>query len=155
MDRSAGSLAAAPPAAAAHTNMVSCIDCAAGEPLLVSASLDGTFAVWDLRRIGQQPVVAPVLARTVDQQSILKVALADSPYPRLLAVATALGLYAIDLKSGAADAVEIGAVITAEPFDDLTQRQFNDVRWGSHAGRPALFAACSDRPRVDVFYLAA
>lgn len=44
-------------------------------------------------------------------------------------------------------------MLTAGLFDDLTSRQFNDIRWGTHGGRPALFAACNDRPRVDVLYL--
>jgi len=47
----------------------------------------------------------------------------------------------------------VNRVLTASLFSDLTSRQFNDIRWGVHAGRPALFAACSDRPRVDVMLL--
>jgi hypothetical protein len=49
--------------------------------------------------------------------------------------------------------MQVTKVLTAAVSDDLTSRQFNDIRWGAHAGRPALFAACSDRPRVDVHYL--
>jgi hypothetical protein len=47
----------------------------------------------------------------------------------------------------------VSKVLSATLFEDLTQRQFNDIRWGRSAGRPALFAACSDRPRVDVISL--
>jgi hypothetical protein len=34
----------------------------------------------------------------VDGQAVLKVALADTPYPRLAAVATVAGIYALDLQ---------------------------------------------------------
>lgn len=53
----------------------------------------------------------------------------------------------------APEQLEAGRVLTAAMFSDLTTRQCNDVRWGAHDGRAALFAACSDRPRVDALYL--
>lgn len=53
----------------------------------------------------------------------------------------------------APEQLEAGRVLTAAMLSDLTTRQCNDVRWGAHDGRAALFAACSDRPRVDALYL--
>jgi hypothetical protein len=41
-------------------------------------------------------------------------------------------------------------VVQGTLASDVTSRQFNDIRWGRHQGQPVLFAACSDRPRVDV-----
>lgn len=49
----------------------------------------------------------------------------------------------------------ITRVLTANLAADLTHRQFNDIRWGRHQGKSVLFAACSDRPRVDVIELVA
>jgi hypothetical protein len=49
-----------------------------------------------------------------------------------------------------AEPYKVHRVLTATLPDDATARQYNDLAWGAHGGRPALFAACSDRPRVDV-----
>lgn len=137
---------------AAHTQMVSCIDASSAEPLVVSSALDGFVAAWDLRRIGG--VAGPVLNVQVDGQAVLKVALADSPYPRLAAVATTWGVYALDIVASG-EVLAVDHVVTANLFQDVTIRQFNDIKWGARGGRPVLFAACSDRPRVDVLEVTA
>jgi hypothetical protein len=49
----------------------------------------------------------------------------------------------------------VANVFQATLAPDATNRQFNDIRWGRHQGQPVLFAACSDRPRVDILSLTA
>ena len=63
MDHSAGALVLSKAGgdASAHAQMVTCVDAAPGEPLLLSAGLDGGLAAWDLRRLGWPPVVEPVM----------------------------------------------------------------------------------------------
>ncbi|KAI8467135.1 MAG: quinon protein alcohol dehydrogenase-like superfamily [Monoraphidium minutum] len=156
MEHSAGALvaAAAGGSAAAHNHMVTCIDAAASEPLLVSSSLEGVVSAWDLRRMGGQPVTQPVMSVQVDGNAVLKVALSDSPYQRLAAIATTLGVYALDLQPSGED-LTVTRVITASLAGDLTSRQMNDIRWGRFQGQPALFGACSQQLRVDVLSLVA
>ncbi len=57
--------------AAAHQQMVTCIDAASnGVPLLISGSLDMTIAVWDLRRMGSPPVATPLMSVPVRARGV-------------------------------------------------------------------------------------
>lgn len=75
---------------------------------------------------------------------ILKASLDGSPIDKLAAVATVGGLYSVDFST----ATPIITAANALSADGVTPKQYNDIRWASHAGR--LCASAGEGATVDV-----